>query len=126
MARRRSDRAADLQALYDELPSLQCKGLCTDCCGPIDMAPLERSRLREIGVRIPLPIEALTMLERDGSYECPALIEGQCSAYERRPSICRLWGVVESIKCPHGCLPEPGYLTDAEGFAFLRRVTTIS
>jgi len=86
------------------------------------MSPLERTQLRQVGVRIPLPVEALETLKRDGNYACPALDEGRCTVYERRPSICRLWGVVESLACPHGCRPEPRALTDQEGFAFLARI----
>jgi hypothetical protein len=126
VARRRSDRGADLEALYAQLPTLECKGLCTDCCGPIDMSPLERTRLKEIGVRIPLPIVALETVKREGNYDCTALVDGLCSVYERRPSICRLWGVVESIPCPHGCKPDPGYLTDQQGWDFLQQIHSVS
>jgi Fe-S-cluster containining protein len=38
----------------------------------------------------------------------------RCGVYEIRPMICRLWGVVEVMKCPYGCVPER-YLTSQEG-----------
>lgn len=38
----------------------------------------------------------------------------QCTIHPRRPLICRLYGVQESMPCPHGCKPEPRYLTNEE------------
>lgn len=53
---------------------------------------------------------------------CPALdFIGRCSVYEIRPLICRLWGVVETMKCHYGCEPER-YLTDEEGKVFFARL----
>lgn len=52
----------------------------------------------------------------DGS--CTFLNGTRCSLYSIRPVICRLWGVVESMPCPHGCKPER-VLTDEEGFGLV-------
>lgn len=32
--------------------------------------------------------------------------DGLCSIYSVRPYICRIWGVVKALQCPHGCIPE--------------------
>src|SRR2546429_6087610 len=40
------------------------------------------------------------------------LRNGRCTVYEVRPMICRLWGMVEGMQCPHGCVPEGGHLTE--------------
>ena len=37
---------------------------------------------------------------------CPLLKDGACSVYDRRPAICRLWGLTEELRCPFGCEPE--------------------
>lgn len=105
----------DLQRLYDELPVVQCKGLCGHSCGEhIDASDVERWRIRAAGVNLNAPTA-------DGS--CPALTRtfgvGRCSVYDVRPMVCRLWGVSASMVCPHGCVPEGGFLDDADA---LRRL----
>lgn len=43
----------------------------------------------------------------------------RCGVYEVRPLICRLWGIIESLPCPYGCVPEGGYLPDEDGWRLL-------
>lgn len=46
--------AAQLDALYAEVPTIDCQGLCWDSCGRIDMSNAERRRIQaERGVDIP-------------------------------------------------------------------------
>jgi Fe-S-cluster containining protein len=40
---------------------------------------------------------------------------GRCAVYGIRPMVCRLWGLVEGMPCPHGCRPDGGLLPDTEG-----------
>jgi len=96
--------------LYARIPDVECKGLCQEACGPIDMHPYERQRIRRAGVRIPNPADALERLIEGGDYTCPALQDGRCSVYELRPTICRAWGASEDLPCPHGCRPKTGRL----------------
>ncbi len=42
----------------------------------------------------------------------------RCTVYERRPLICRLYGMTEELPCPFGCKPTPRYLTKAEAQYF--------
>jgi hypothetical protein len=106
-----ADRYAQLDALYAELPRLECRGKCQESCGPIDMSLAERQRIRERGVEIP-PL----------SSPCPALtFMGTCGVFEVRPVICRLWGVVEAMACPWGCAPEGGWLDDATALELIAR-----
>ena len=44
-----ADRVAALEALYSELPSLECRGLCWHSCGPVDMSITERERIADLG-----------------------------------------------------------------------------
>ena len=119
-ARRPSTVAARLEALYAEIPRIDCQGLCWDSCGPIMMTRAEHRRIEtSAGVDIPdgrstapATCVALTMLRR-------------CAVYELRPMICRVWGVVETMPCNHGCRPDR-YLTDAECYELLARAYDIA
>ena len=37
--------------------------------------------------------------DSDGCLTCPMLKDNKCSIYHKRPLICRLYGVVENMKC---------------------------
>jgi Fe-S-cluster containining protein len=101
-------------AVYAELPTIECQGLCHECCHSVGMEPHEQATIAQHGVDLPL-----AGFFPDG---CPALTEDKrCSVYAVRPTICRLWGVVESMVCQYGCRPTT-YLTDAEGHRALARV----
>lgn len=115
-----SDKAAAaLDELYAEIPDTGCKGLCVEACGPIGMTPLERQRIADRGTALPL-------LGKPTDGACTALSEGRCAVYECRPTICRLWGAVESLPCPHGCVPDGGRLPDREGHRIIARAGVIS
>lgn len=105
-----------LEAIYAEVPAMECQGLCSESCGPLIVDDSERERIRKRTGR------TLQLLAPD----CPELtILRRCSIYDDRPLICRLWGVVESMPCPWGCRPAR-YLTDAEGHALLARTRMAS
>lgn len=104
-----------LERIYRAVPTVECKGLCAQSCGAIDMSPVERQRIAELGVDIPKPsIDTITEA-------CPALIDDRCSIYANRPLICRMWGAVESLPCPHGCAATPGLLMDTGAQALIAR-----
>jgi hypothetical protein len=108
----RHDRVGEqLDALYGDLPKLKCKGKCWKSCGPILISPGERARIRrEAGIEIPPPEK----MKRDGCDTCPALKDRKCTVYAIRPTICRLWGIDETIRCPLGCEPEGGWISRRE------------
>jgi hypothetical protein len=108
-------RRLALDELYAELPTIACQGKCAESCGPVPMARLEWQRVCRAGG------------ERKGGPDltCPYLEEERCSVYAVRPTLCRLWGVVDAMPCPWGCEPER-MLTRAEGNEFLRRAAEIS
>ncbi len=105
--------------VYSQIPPVDCKGRCLDSCGPISMSRQEEARLLAHGVEIPSMAEAMAALERGEDYYCPALIDGRCSVYDDRPTICRLWGATESMRCPYGCTPDDA-LTQEESYQLLR------
>ncbi|MDQ1635302.1 MAG: uncharacterized protein QOJ32_2111 [Frankiaceae bacterium] len=117
------ERVAALDALYAELPSLECRGLCWHSCGPIDMSDTERQRIAERGVTIPRYDRATAeRYQTTGTVSpCPALGPFKtCGVHDVRPMICRLWGSTETMRCPFGCRPSRE-LTEAEGYALLER-----
>lgn len=109
------EQARALDALYAELPTIDCQGLCSSSCGPIEMVEPEWRRIQLRLGRTPRAI----------STTCPMLVRERCSVYALRPLICRLWGVVVRMPCPWGCEPSPRYLTTRESFQMLVRAEMI-
>lgn len=121
MSRRRSDRAAavdqQLQDLYDRVPVIDCVGRCRTTCTVIEMSDRERTRIAEHGVTIP-PLTRSAV--HTDPKPCAALGPlGQCTVYEIRPMICRLWGAVEDLPCVYGCQPTGEYLDHAEAMVLI-------
>lgn len=102
-----------LDRLYATMPGIECKGLCWGSCGPIGMSKAEHDRLVQIN---DTPRQDLT---------CPLLTASkQCSAYEARPVLCRLFGVAEEMPCPFGCKPER-VVQRTEGYGYLEAARRI-
>lgn len=99
-----------LQAVYDKVPKIDCKGLCSDSCGPIATSTRERQRV-EAAARKPLTCQ---------NWRCTMLTpDNRCGVYDLRPMICRIWGVTEDMPCPFGCVPEGGYLTTEQSLRLM-------
>ncbi len=115
-----------IQDLWAEVVDVGCKGLCEDSCGPIGASPVELRMLAWRGVVPGDPMEALEAYLDGGPVEsCPALVDGRCSVYEIRPLVCRLWGSVEEMPCPHGCVPAGGHMPWGAGGDLLRRAMAL-
>jgi Fe-S-cluster containining protein len=97
--------------IYASLPKLPCKRKCQASCGPIMASDIEVELFQQnTGKTFP---DALTVIQSSDPL-CPMLdVSGQCSVYQYRPLICRLWGLVEKMRCPHGCVPDR-WISDAE------------
>lgn len=66
------------------------------------MAPASPAEVEALGPPVPAD-------ERydDDPLTCAWLTAGgQCSTYETRPLVCRLFGAVRGMRCPHGCRPQ--------------------
>jgi len=48
----------------------------------------------------------------------------RCSVYDARPLMCRVWGVIKSLSCMHGCIPER-WLTPSEFLAIAQELERI-
>lgn len=108
--------ARALRNIYSQIPDLHCKGLCANSCRTrIDMSTAEQERIeRTIGESLPE-----SMFQREGLV-CPLLEDDRCTVYGVRPTVCRLWGVAESMPCRHGCTPDGGkLLTDDEAMELM-------
>lgn len=111
MAQHRS-REERLQAVYAKVPKIACKRLCHENCGPIALHPLEHRRLEKVtGGIVPaqdMPnMQGLVVLRPVVDLEsCPLLRFHECSQYDTRPLVCRLFGVVPEMPCKFGCVPE--------------------
>lgn len=104
-----SQRFKTIQDVYAAVPAIACKGLCHGSCGPV---PATHREIEAINAASLIPFGT-----RADGY-CAMLAAGRCSVYAQRPLLCRLWGVTEKMRCPHGCEPER-WLTDAESKGLL-------
>lgn len=104
-----------IEAIYRSLPTINCKGLCSNQCQGIWMSETERHQIRKR--------KGFILRDLNKGQTCPLLdrITHRCTAYDIRPLICRLWGVTERMKCPHGCQPDR-YLTDREELSITLQV----
>lgn len=111
-------KVAAIEKLYARLPKIACKQFCHDYCGAVAMTEIEAKRIeKKVHRRLPVLLGP--------GLSCSLLSGTRCTVYALRPLICRLWGVVETMRCPHGCQPSR-MLTKEEGFRFLEEIGKIS
>lgn len=120
----------DLEAVYREVPEINCIGKCWDSCTSIDLTPMERARIAERGITIPpeIPAEEIRRMgEATGRVPaCPALTAlGTCRVYDVRPLICRAFGAYPGVRCAYGCEPKKAR-SDSDFVNLVRRVRAIS
>lgn len=93
-----------LQAIYAKIPGSRCVEGCNECCGPIYVSKTE---LANLGGPIKKYLDKEFKTAPEG---CHYLVDGQCSVYENRPFICRIFGVAPEteglLKCNKGSIPE--------------------
>ena len=102
-----------LDEIYARVPKLVCARKCMASCGPIWASPLETARMLSLGFDITSTARGVVNGAPLALSHCPALRGADCRAYAARPLICRLWGVVERMRCPFGCRPQR-WLSDDE------------
>lgn len=119
---------AEVKAVYARIPSANCKGLCQAYCGLVFSTSLEEGVLRkQTGEGSTFLARMKAAAEYGGSKDCAYLTpEGKCKGYEFRPIICRLWGVVPDMPCPHGCQPAGGMLSDDQSQGMIAETLKIS
>ncbi len=97
-----------IQKQYERIPSFTCKTGCTDCCGPVPFTDTEWALLTPEEQN--RPFNGLT---------CKFVSAEGCTIYDRRPLMCRIFGTVEDLQCPHGCRPDT-LLTKMQGQTIVR------
>lgn len=92
-----------LQDIYNQVPPGKCKPGCFACCGITNWLPIET---RNIAVWLaergrPLLMYVLYSPEQLLTLTCPYCTLGNCTIYEVRPLICRIFGVTDQklLKC---------------------------
>ncbi len=95
--------------LYADIPGFECIEGCTDCCGPV---PWSTHELRQAGLTTPPQERA--------DNACVFSLAGSCGIHEARPLMCRLYGAVEDLRCPHGRGPLQ-LLSSEQGHEIVRR-----
>ncbi|MBC7779302.1 MAG: YkgJ family cysteine cluster protein [Proteobacteria bacterium] len=85
------DAAAQHVRWYAQIPRFECIEGCTDCCGPVPWSAyeLEQAQLAQPPVARPDNV-------------CEFSLAGRCQIHAVRPLMCRLFGAVEDLRCPHG------------------------
>jgi hypothetical protein len=98
-----------LEDVWAAIPRIDCRKRCAGSCTVI---PLHRVELVKLRTRAPkvetrvfngAPEVSVLAITPDG--DCPLLLFNQCTVYEVRPLICRLYGVAAGMPCVHGCKP---------------------
>lgn len=112
----RKEDVERLNALYKQIPTVECKGLCTIACANIHVTELEEHRLR---------VHAHQKLKTLPNGVCQFLKNDRCSIYSLRPMICRIWGVIRSLSCMHGCVPQK-WLTFPEFHEIAKEIESIT
>ena len=108
MANRQKDAKIPAR-LYKKAPAFECIEGCTDCCGPVPWSDFELERA------------GLTERPAIGADRtCPFSLNGHCDIHDARPFMCRLFGTVEDLKCPHGRGPLK-LMTVADGHNLVRK-----
>lgn len=94
-----------LKIINQKIP---CKKGCSDCCG---IVPFSKEEFNNIPMELKSGIafddmgDQILPLPKSG-LSCPFLVNNnskkQCGIYEYRPLICRAFGRVKNLRCPHG------------------------
>ncbi|HEY1728097.1 MAG TPA: YkgJ family cysteine cluster protein [Candidatus Baltobacteraceae bacterium] len=115
----------EVAALYARIPKIECRQKCQDFCGAIiqlgAFTEAERPEIEHVAhaAQVDRAPDASPLA-------CSALDRnGRCTIYAERPAICRFFGVVEGMTCPHGCEPER-LLSHAEMSEILNALAAIA
>jgi Fe-S-cluster containining protein len=125
-----TEKLKRIDALLADVPPILCLAGCSDCCGPIAMTRLEKTRIcQRIGQSPKWLRNAMlktfndVVAKGDSGGSCPLLKDGRCSVYDIRPAICRVFGSSDGkyLTCPHGCSPETPW-TESHTFAVMNQI----
>lgn len=103
-----------MRSAWEEVPPVECKGLCQASCTQVPILPIEAYYLMEkYGTVIEPGFHPSYMPKKDqqvfptlgnNQTPCQFLKDGRCSIYEDRPLVCRMFGhPALTLSCSHGC-----------------------
>lgn len=116
------DKFEILAEIYNSLPHLKCQGKCQDSCGVIPVFEIEVQNIKRLNLNPPSTVNS----SQYGELTCSQLSAfGTCKIYSSRPLACRLFGLVEKMRCPFGCVPER-WLTDEETDKLMEKLIKLS
>ena len=99
-----------LKKLYSMIPYFECIDNCGECCGVPGIYKYEMKRINrfikknnlKINFEMEWKLNKLLFISLNEKRNCSALSENKkCLIYPVRPAMCRLYGVIEDLKCPH-------------------------
>lgn len=107
----------EIDLLYATLPHIECQRRCQKYCGIILMSKAESDRIAKRIGRAP---------QHTNDLSCPMLsLMGNCTIYDIRPAICRIYGLTKSLQCEFGCTPDR-WLDDQEASILVRQIHKLS
>ncbi len=120
----------ELEALYAQIPKVECKGLCHQSCTLIPAALIEIKRAKErLGTNPFRPNTRLLQEAVSGKKpmipSCRALKDKRCTIYPIRPAICRLYAAADGLECPFGCAPEDKKMTKKAAYDLIRKIESL-
>ena len=87
--------AVEIRILYRMIPAFKCRDGCSECCGSIIFRDDELIYLTNQERRLIEDWPPIIGLR------CPLRGQNGCEIYDHRPLICRLFGHVGGMECPH-------------------------
>ena len=108
-------RTKKVQAAWDMVPVVECKKKCQDNCTQIRCSISELNLIKKFcklndlkyvnvnEVNNQVMKDTIKNPSAPPDLLCKYLKDGTCMIYEVRPTICRLFGAVDDLICPHDC-----------------------
>ena len=108
-------RTDKVKKAWDIIPVVDCQKKCQDNCTQIRCSVselhlikkfCEANGLKYININGENDHVMKKSLKQTMTYDdivCKYLKDGTCSIHEVRPAICRFYGAVDDLPCPHGC-----------------------
>ncbi len=88
-----------LKKIYSKIPKINCHH-CHFCCGPIVWFEPEKIVIEDYMRKNKIKKVVWTLDEfKKNDMKCPYLFNDRCVIYDVRPIICRLFGVIQELKC---------------------------
>lgn len=122
------DTNKKLDALYKEIPEIECKGLCHTTCGVVPLTLAENNRIKDVnGIDMYEHQKKLleSNLDKPETLTCPMLKDQKCTVHSIRPMLCRLYGNVQKMKCLYGCTPKKTFLPQRKARKLLAKLEKV-